>query len=33
VLPLVERRPIGHHDRRPSDATPVAITLVAVPVA
>ncbi|MCU1529249.1 MAG: putative transcriptional regulator [Frondihabitans sp.] len=32
VEPLANRRPIGHHDRRPDDAAPIAFTLVAVPL-
>ncbi|WP_350271738.1 hypothetical protein [Frondihabitans sucicola] len=32
VTPLATRRPIGHHDERPDDAAPVALTLVAVPL-
>jgi hypothetical protein len=32
ITPLANRRPIGHHDRRPDDAAPIALTLVAVPL-
>lgn len=32
VTPLATSRPVGHADRRPEDAVPVNLTLVAVPV-
>lgn len=33
VTPLATSRPVGHADRRPEDAVPVNLTLIAVPVA
>ncbi|MFT4167169.1 MAG: MFS transporter [Microlunatus sp.] len=32
ILPLADRRPVGHRDKRPDDAVPVALTLIAVPI-
>lgn len=32
ILPLADRRPVGHREKRPDDAVPVALTLIAVPV-
>lgn len=32
VMPYVNARPIGHHDARPDDARPIAITLTRVPL-
>lgn len=32
VVALADRRPIGHHEERPPDALPVAVTLAAVPL-
>ncbi len=32
LAPLAAERPVGHADRRPADAVPVSLTLVAVPV-
>ena len=32
LLPLADRRPVGHPADRPADAVPVSVTLVAVPI-
>ncbi len=32
VVPLANRRPVGHPEERPDDAVPVSFTLVAVPI-
>ncbi len=32
VMPLADRRPIGHADQRPDDAVPVSFSLIAVPI-
>lgn len=32
IWPLIENRPIGHHDQRPADTVPVNLTLMTVPL-
>ena len=32
MMPLADRRPIGHPEQRPTDAVPVSFTLIAVPI-